>query len=1406
MYLENIEFFEIPTVTTYTLNFNAGTGGSGTQTNNPMTSTTSPTFTLPECTFTAPANKLFDGWGTSNSSDSKISGTTFTITSGTSATLYALWKDKPATGYTINFNGNNNGAGGSESPLFNENTASFNLPTTTGFTAPADKEFDGWSETVNGDKITANPYTPTMTAGSSKTLYARWKDIIYTDLPVGTYKDLVIDYSGSPAAPSGTTVYAEDTSFIIKPDEGSTYYKRASIDYDLVQAKYAGELSWIYVKNSADVPTMTFNTNNANAKVTSLSIKYYQNNIMKVFAGDSTSQLPASAGDKSDGNWNIQNYTVNNSAFSIKNNENPSGTGTSTTRSIYSMTLTVVVSHTCTADESVWESNATQHWHPCTYGLGDCSKFDLANHSFGDLVIDTDSTYTQTGTGHRVCSVCHYEKIETIPVKEHNYDSVWHYDDTQSAGHYHICTDAGFTDLHSATQPHAYGDLIIDEDSDFDNAGSGHKICSACNYRLEVEIPVKQHTFDTVWHYDDTQSAGHYHICTDTGYSDLHSETVAHTFGDWITDTAATASQPGTKHRICSACSFREEGVIPRLPSFINYSSLDDISTEGTEVLIASQDALTKTVSGSTSNAYVFNFSISSGHGQGSLYNPSTGYDSIKNYILTATRGTDDNSNQFSLYHNGSGHGYLNIGKAASGNLAWSSNETYWHIGSTSDTTDKNIYCDSVVNARLRNYGSSTFRSYGSNNGELAYLLVNAILKAPVVTVSGTTLSWAAIGNATSYDVYVDGTKVGSTSSLSYDIGNSSIGTHSAYVKACTTKTGYYDSDQSNTVSVVVAELEPVSTPTGLSVNGLNISWNAVTDSNGYVLKINGVDHQIAAGTTSYTVDAEELELTPEVDYEVSVKACGDYVNNKDSEFSSAVTLRIPAPHVLTIEGPSYVGIGSNSTFNVSCSSSAYDIEDTFTWSLNNDKATLSSTTGSQVKITGVTAGEVTITVTCSGGGTETKTIEIKQIDNDFGFVNGGKYIISHSKVDDDNLETHYYLGAGESSQTVATTELEEAVVFNLTLVADNTIELSYDTNKWLYCNAANNGVRLGNPDGAEGDQIRFLISEGTIADATGEYDVKNVAHSRWLTMYNTQDFRCYTDNTTNRSENTYITQVFDVTFNVDGAETSKITKINEIPAYGSTPSKEGMEFLGWATSPSGTPSMTIPVATEDVTYYAIFGSLKKTVTYVCDGEGTLPEVTPYDVDETVTVTSVVPTKTGKIFDGWSDGKGNTYYAGDEFKMPNENVTLTAQWKNADETLSVDVGFKFTGLDMEMFQLVFNAELPKGATSYGFLYTTTKDIDLTSYDLDDIRNGEVPQVRIKENVTRLSLNTASDTKEATAIFYWNDANGLHYSAALTNSFRAFVTDSSFDIESITDEYARACLEYYLYGLENPVEE
>lgn len=171
------------------------------------------------------------------------------------------------------------------------------------------------------------------------------------------------------------------------------------------------------------------------------------------------------------------------------------------------VTISVTNAHTHSYGAE-WENNETSHWHECTCG----EKSELAEHSYGDWVTDTEATEEADGTKHRSCTVCGCREDGTIPKTEHvhQFGGEWISNETN---HWHEC---------------------------------------ACGEKSELA----EHSYGTEW---KTNETSHWHECTCGEKSELEE----HSYGDWVTDTEATEEADGTKHRSCTVCGYREDGTIP---------------------------------------------------------------------------------------------------------------------------------------------------------------------------------------------------------------------------------------------------------------------------------------------------------------------------------------------------------------------------------------------------------------------------------------------------------------------------------------------------------------------------------------------------------------------------------------------------------------------------------------------------------------------------------------------------------------------------------------------------------------------------------------------------------------------------------------------------------------------------
>ena len=99
------------------------------------------------------------------------------------------------------------------------------------------------------------------------------------------------------------------------------------------------------------------------------------------------------------------------------------------------------------------------------------------------------------------------------------------------------------------------GEWIIDTPATATTSGSKHKECTVCGYTMTTEtIPATgggehTHSYGSEWKSDADK---HWHECSCGDKKD----TAAHTAGEWIIDTPATATTSGSKHKKCTVCGY----------------------------------------------------------------------------------------------------------------------------------------------------------------------------------------------------------------------------------------------------------------------------------------------------------------------------------------------------------------------------------------------------------------------------------------------------------------------------------------------------------------------------------------------------------------------------------------------------------------------------------------------------------------------------------------------------------------------------------------------------------------------------------------------------------------------------------------------------------------------------------
>ena len=127
----------------------------------------------------------------------------------------------------------------------------------------------------------------------------------------------------------------------------------------------------------------------------------------------------------------------------------------------------------------------------------------------------------------------------------HNSTYHWH---ASTCGHDVVSDKAVHTFVSEVTPP------------TYTTAGYTTHTCSVCSYSyVDSRVDKLVHNYSDEWSFDATS---HWHNCTDEGYENLNKDRANHSYGDWITDLEPTIAEDGTKHRNCTVCGYRQDGII----------------------------------------------------------------------------------------------------------------------------------------------------------------------------------------------------------------------------------------------------------------------------------------------------------------------------------------------------------------------------------------------------------------------------------------------------------------------------------------------------------------------------------------------------------------------------------------------------------------------------------------------------------------------------------------------------------------------------------------------------------------------------------------------------------------------------------------------------------------------------
>jgi len=563
-------------------------------------------YCLPECEFIAPEGKQFKAWQIGDSEYAVNDPVTVTA----DITVKALWEDAPPAPveYTVRFNAN--GGGGTMADVTGI-SGSYTLPA-CGFTEPEGKQFKGWSTSADGSVISGTTYEVSL----DTTFYAIWESkeypIIVADgkATIGAGSEISKAAQGTTitltanAAPDGKVFdkwVVESGSAALEDANSETTTFIMPAEAVSVKATYKGAPH----THTFDQETIKDEALKSAADCTNDAVYYKSCACGEISTTETFTAADTALGHDWATDWNkdTDNHWKECSRCHEKKDEAAHDYGSDnicdtcgydkTVPHTHNLTLVPAKAPTCTekgntayytcdgcdkwfedatgASEitdktsvilaatghsaSDWKSDNTDHWKECTVvGCGVIIEGSKAAHTAGEWIIDTPATATTSGSKHKECTVCGYTMAtETIPATgggehTHSYGSEWKND---ADNHWHECSCGDKKD----TAAHTAGEWIIDTPATATTDGSKHKECTVCGYTMATEtIPATgggehTHSYGSEWKND---ADNHWHECSCGDKKD----TAAHTAGEWIIDTPATATTDGSKHKECTVCGY----------------------------------------------------------------------------------------------------------------------------------------------------------------------------------------------------------------------------------------------------------------------------------------------------------------------------------------------------------------------------------------------------------------------------------------------------------------------------------------------------------------------------------------------------------------------------------------------------------------------------------------------------------------------------------------------------------------------------------------------------------------------------------------------------------------------------------------------------------------------------------
>ena len=507
--------------------------GNGTASASPDKAVAGTEITL---TATPKEDYRFKEWQVVSPAGLVITNNKFTMPDSNVEVKAIFEEDAPTapTEHTVKFNAN--GGGGTMADVTGV-SGSYTLPA-CGFTEPEGKQFKGWSTSADGLVISGTTYE----VSSDTIFYAIWES--------KEYSIIVTDGKATIGAGSEISKAAQGTTITLTANaapDGKVFDK------------------WVVESGNTTLEDANSETTTFIMPDSEVSVKATYT-IPHTHTYDQEIQKPETLKSAADCT-NDAVYFKSCSCGEISTTETFTAAGTQ-------------LGHAWASD---WSKDTDNHWKECSR----ChEKKDEAAHDYGsDNICDTcgyDKTVPHThnltlvpakaptctekgNTAYYTCDGCDKwfedatgaseitDKTSVILAATGHSASDWKSDNTD---HWKECTVVGCgVIIEGSKAAHTAGEWIIDTPATATTSGSKHKECTVCGYTMATEtIPATgggehTHSYGSEWKND---ADNHWHECSCGDKKD----TAAHTAGEWIIDTPATATTSGTKHKKCTICGY----------------------------------------------------------------------------------------------------------------------------------------------------------------------------------------------------------------------------------------------------------------------------------------------------------------------------------------------------------------------------------------------------------------------------------------------------------------------------------------------------------------------------------------------------------------------------------------------------------------------------------------------------------------------------------------------------------------------------------------------------------------------------------------------------------------------------------------------------------------------------------